>query len=83
MITLAVLLLRIASVRFRGRIMGVRMMAIYGMPVGLLIAGVMIDLIGFSATATLYAALGLLFTLVIAVRWRAELWRADTPANAH
>jgi hypothetical protein len=82
MITLAVLLLRIASVRFRGRIMGVRMMAIYGMPVGLLIAGVMIDLIGFSATATLYAALGLLFTVVIAVRWRAELWRADTPANA-
>lgn len=82
MITLAVMLLRIASERFRGRIMGVRMMAIYGMPVGLLVAGVLIDLIGFSTTATAYAAFGLLFTLFIALRWRKELWRADTPANA-
>jgi predicted MFS family arabinose efflux permease len=82
MITLAVVLLRIAGERFRGRIMGVRMLAIYGMPVGLLTAGVLIDLIGFPATGTLYAALGLVFTLILAVGWRAELWRADTPANA-
>ena len=39
MITLAVILLRTAGERFRGRVMGVRMMAIYSLPIGLLIAG--------------------------------------------
>jgi len=82
MITLAVVLLRLAGERFRGRIMGVRMMAIYGMPVGLLSAGVLIDAIGFGATATLYASLGLASILLLATYWRAELWHAHTPANA-
>ncbi len=82
MITLAVVLLRLAGERFRGRIMGVRMMAIYGMPVGLLTAGVLIERIGFSATATLYAVLGLACTLLIAAYWRAALWHAHATANA-
>ena len=82
MITCAVVLLRLAGERFRGRIMGVRMMAIYGMPVGLLAAGVLIERIGFGATATLYAVLGLAFTLIIAAYWRAQLWGAHAPANA-
>ena len=82
MITLAVVLLRLAGERFRGRIMGVRMMAIYGLPVGLLSAGVLIERIGFSATATLYAVLGLACTLLIAAYWRAALWHAHATANA-
>jgi predicted MFS family arabinose efflux permease len=82
MVTLAVVLLRLSGERFRGRIMGVRMMAIYGLPVGLLVAGYLIDRIGFGATATLYATLGLACTLLLAAYWRADLWRAHTPANA-
>jgi MFS family permease len=82
MITLAVLLLRISGERFRGRIMGVRMLAIYTLPLGLLAAGVLIEHIGFAATATLYAVSGLLLILTIALRWRAHLWPLDVPANA-
>ncbi|MDQ8728715.1 MFS transporter [Bradyrhizobium sp. LHD-71] len=82
MITLAVILLRTAGERFRGRVMGVRMMAIYSLPIGLLIAGPMIERLGFAPTATLYAAVGLLFTLFIAVRWREDLWRPLAPANS-
>lgn len=81
MVTLAVLVLRITAVKFRGRVMGVRMLVIYSLPFGLFAAGALIGRIGFSATATLYAIVGLLLTLVIAVRWRAELWHADTRAN--
>ena len=81
MVTLAVLLLRVTADKFRGRVMGVRMLAIYSLPLGLLAAGVLIDRIGFPATATLYSVIGLLFTLLIALRWRTELWHADTPAN--
>ena len=69
-------LLRAAGEQFRGRVMGVRMMAIYSLPLGLLAAGPLIDWFGLRATASLYATIGLVFTVLIALRWRAELWRA-------
>ena len=82
MVTLFVVMLRIASDKFRGRVMGVRMLVICSLPLGLLAAGALIDLIGFGATATLYATVGLLFTVAIAVRWHAVIWHVHTPANA-
>jgi predicted MFS family arabinose efflux permease len=82
MISIAVILMRTASEHFRGRVMGVRMLAIYSLPIGLLAAGSLISEIGFVATASLYAATGLLLMLVIALHWRAELWHVHAPANA-
>jgi Na+/melibiose symporter-like transporter len=82
LVPLTVLLLRTSNRSFRGRVMGVRMLAINSMPLGLLAAGALIGRIGFDATASLYAGLGLLFTLIIGLRWRAELWPAEPPANA-
>src|SRR3954451_18834981 len=82
MISIAVILMRTASAHFRGRVMGVRMLAIYSLPFGLLAAGALIARIGFSGTAAAYSIFGLLCTLLIAVRWRAHLWRLDAPANA-
>jgi MFS family permease len=67
---------------YRGRVMGMRMLAIYGLPIGLLGAGALIDRIGFAPTATLYCAFGIALTLLIAVRWRAALWPLHAPANA-
>ncbi len=74
MVCHTVILLSASTPRYRGRIMGVRMLAIYSLPLGLLAAGVLIDWIGFRATASLYALLGLAFTVLIALRWRASLW---------
>jgi len=68
------MLLRAAGEKFRGRVMGVRMMAIYSLPLGLLAAGPLIDWVGFRATASLYAIIGLVCTALIALRWRAQLW---------
>jgi MFS family permease len=82
MISIAVILMRSASERFRGRVMGVRMMVIYGLPFGLLAAGSLIDIVGFSATATLYVASGLALMTAIALRWREDLWPVHAPANA-
>jgi predicted MFS family arabinose efflux permease len=76
MVSLQISLLREAGERFRGRVMGVRMMAIYSLPLGLLAAGSLIEWIGFRGTASLYATVGLVFVLIIALRWRADLWRA-------
>ena len=78
MVCHTVILLSASSPSYRGRIMGVRMLAIYSLPVGLLIAGVLIGWIGYRATASLYAIVGLVFTILIAVKWRASLWQART-----
>jgi predicted MFS family arabinose efflux permease len=82
MISVAVILMRTASESFRGRVMGVRMMVIYGLPLGLLAAGSLIEEIGFAATGTLYAVAGLALMLAIVLHWRADLWHAHAPANA-
>jgi hypothetical protein len=82
MISAAVILMKTASAHFRGRVMGVRMMVIYGLPLGLLAAGSLIDLIGYSATGTLYALSGLIVMAAIALHWRADLWPVHAPANA-
>jgi MFS family permease len=81
MISAAVILMRSASAHLRGRVMGVRMLVIYGLPLGLLAAGSLIDLIGYSATGTLYAVFGLIAMTAIALRWRADLWPVHAPAN--
>jgi len=81
MVAMATTLLRNSEQRFRGRIMGIRMLAIYGSVPGLLIAGPLIASFGYPATATLYCVIGLAFTALIAVRWRAHLWRREAPAN--
>jgi predicted MFS family arabinose efflux permease len=82
MISIAVILMRTASEHFRGRVMGVRMLAIYSLPLGLLASGSLIDAIGFAATGTLYAATGLALMLAVVLHWRADLWHAHAPANA-
>jgi hypothetical protein len=66
----------------RGRVMGMRMLGIWGLPVGLLAAGPLIAQIGFASTTLLYSGLGLAATLTIAYRWRGALWRRSAPANA-
>ncbi len=82
MISVAVILMRAASEHLRGRVMGVRMLAIYSLPLGLLAAGSLIGGIGFAATASLYAAAGLALMLAIVAHWRADLWNIHAPANA-
>ena len=81
MVMMAIMLLTVAGDRFRGRVMGVRMLAIYGMPVGLLGAGVLIGWIGFMATALLYCVGGILLTLAIAAFWWRDLWPVEARGN--
>jgi MFS family permease len=75
MVSLSGILMHATDPRFRGRVMGVRMLAIYGLPFGLLAAGALVGRIGFGATATIYAGVGLVLTLITAVRWRAAVRR--------
>jgi hypothetical protein len=78
---LAAVMLRSADETMRGRVMGVRMLAIWGLPLGLLAAGPTIASLGYAATTLLYTGLGLVATLVIGYRWRAALWHRSAAAN--
>jgi hypothetical protein len=81
MVPMAVILLRTADPAFRGRVMGVRMLAVYGLPLGMLLSGPLIEHVGFAWTASLYSLVGLFFASWIALRWREQLWHRDAPAN--
>lgn len=76
------LLLRTSDARYRGRIMGIRMMAIYGNLPGLLLAGPLIAGFGYAATATGYCLFGIGVIGLIALTWREHLWQAGATANA-
>ncbi len=82
MIPMAVLLLRVTDPAFRGRVMGVRMLAVYGMPVGLLVAGPLVEHAGFAVTGSTFSLGGIVFTLLIGACWRTHLWDVSAKANA-
>ena len=81
MVPMAVILLRTADPAFRGRVMGVRMLAVYGLPLGLLISGPVVEHLGFSATGSLFSLVGIVAAAAIVFRWRDQLWSKKAPAN--
>jgi predicted MFS family arabinose efflux permease len=82
MIPMSVILLRVTDPAVRGCVMGVRMLAVYGLPLGLLVSGPLVDWAGFPLTGSFYSVLGIVFTVVIAVWWRLDLWSRAAPVNA-
>ena len=79
---LAAVVLRSSSEAMRGPVMGFRMLAIWGLPLGLLAAGPIIERLGYAACTVLYASLGLAATVAIGYRWRRALWDRTAAANA-
>jgi predicted MFS family arabinose efflux permease len=79
---LAAVMLRSSEEEMRGRVMGMRILAVWGLPLGLLASGPIIAWLGFAATSVLYAGLGLALTVAIGRRWQAAIWHRTAPANA-
>lgn len=75
MLSLAVALLETAAPAMRGRVLGVRMLAVYGLPVGLALGGALVELIGYQNMVTLYGGTGVVLTIAIAAVWRGALFR--------
>jgi hypothetical protein len=75
MIAMTANILNASDERFRARVMGVRTLAIYGMPLGLMASGLLIERIGYPSTISTFAAVGLVFTFLIGIRWRTSLWQ--------
>jgi hypothetical protein len=80
-VPMAAMLLRSADEQFRGRVMGIRMLAIYGNLPGLLLSGPLISHFGYPVTAALYCLAGATLLITLTFVWRAHLWRLDAAAN--
>ena len=78
---LAAVMLRGTEIAYRGRVMGMRMLAIWGLPIGLLLAGPLISRWGFESVASAYSATGFALTLWMTLYWRKALWSSSAISN--
>jgi MFS family permease len=80
-VPMAAMLLRSADEQFRGRVMGIRMLAIYGNLPGLLLSGPLISHFGYPLTAAFYCLFGITVSIAMTAYWRAHLWSLSAAAN--
>lgn len=82
LVPMSAMLVRTSNERFRGGVLGLRMLAIYGLPLGLLAAGPLIGHFGYSTMVTAYTLFGLAAIGLILWRWHADIWPDTALANA-
>ncbi len=83
MISMGAVLLMVTAPAYRGRVMGVRMLAVYDMPLGLLAGGALIEWFGVRFQILTFAVAGLvLFGCAVAVTRGRWLGTAATPAGS-
>ena len=84
MISMGAALLMVTSPAYRGRVMGVRMLVVYGNPVGLLLGGAIIEWMGIRFQMVAFAIAGLvLFGIAAAVTRGRWLGAAATSTESH
>lgn len=74
-VAMVVGLLRAAPAEIRGRVMGIRSLGIYGLPIGLLLGGWIAEEVGAQAMIGVLGGIGLIATVAAAVAWPALLRR--------
>jgi predicted MFS family arabinose efflux permease len=82
LIPVAVVMLRGAAEHMRGRVMGMRVLAVWGLPLGLLASGPIIAGLGYTVCTMIYATLGIAATIAIGHHTRQALWHRSAAANA-
>jgi len=70
MITMQTVLMTSTTSEFRGRVMGVRALAVYGLPLGLVGGGWMAEQYGVRTSLVALGGLGLAMTAAAVLRWR-------------
>ncbi len=76
MVTMSMAILSATSPEVRGRVMGLRSLAVYGLPIGLLLSGALADGLSVEFALIVNATIGLVFATGIAVVM-SEIWRRD------
>ena len=74
MLSMASLIIGSAAAELRARVLGVRMLAVYGLAMALPIAGVLIEAIGYTNTTWIFVIIAIVATLAVAFNWRRAFW---------
>ncbi|MEC7302111.1 MAG: MFS transporter [Pseudomonadota bacterium] len=74
MLSMSSLIIGTAAAELRARVLGVRMLAVYGLAMGLPLSGVLIDAVGYAGTAWVFVAIAIAATAAIGLKWRRALW---------
>ena len=83
MTSMGAVLLMVTEPAYRGRVMGIRMLAVYGMPVGLLLGGAVIEWAGIRFQMVAFATVGLaLFAFAVAATRGRWIGAAATPLGS-
>lgn len=75
MVTMAFILLGYTPTHIRGRIQGLRSLAVYGLPLGLLASGAIADTFGISAALIANGSIGIIATIIIVLPLK-SMWRS-------
>jgi hypothetical protein len=78
---MSVLMIRGSDERHRGGVLGLRMLAVYGLPIGLVAASPLIENYGLPTMVSVYVFIGLTTIAFISWRWHDAVWSKDSPAN--
>ena len=81
LVPMSAMLVRTSDKRFSGGILGLRMLAVYGLPLGLIIAGPIITFFGYKTMVAIYSLFGLTAIGLIMWRWHIHLWSVNSPPN--
>ncbi|MDC0035016.1 MFS transporter [Chloroflexi bacterium] len=75
MVTMAMMLLKYTSEEMRGRVLGLRQLAVYGLPIGVLISGFIAENTNVSVALTFNGVLGLFILVLAILKWPEILHR--------
>ena len=75
MVTMSIMLLTSTPAHIRGRMLGLRSLAVYGLPLGLLASGAIADTLGITFALIGNGVIGIAITATIVLTLR-EIWRA-------
>jgi sugar phosphate permease len=69
MVTMAMMILKFVTPEMRGRVLGLRQLSVYGLPLGLLCTGFISEQYGIAMSLVGSGILGLILLVFVAVKW--------------
>ena len=78
MVTMAMMILKYTSIEMRGRVLGLRQLAVYGLPIGLLLSGYLAERNGVFSALIVNGMVGLVLLALSLMRWSSLLAKKES-----
>ena len=78
MVNMSVLILSISTKNMIGRVIGIRQLAIFTLPIGLIVSGYMIDQIGIILSIQIISIVGIIISIILTFKSKTLLSYRNT-----